>query len=97
MATAQEKGATMMAKEAARVFHLRDIDGLNDAHEYVFNKQAAGQLDGKTADGLNTTLKGSVYLNVKLKMEAFKLNIMAYKAKMEVPPIMLPEGMRPKA
>lgn len=85
-----------MAKDD-KVFRLRSIDDLNEAHEHVFNKQAAGQIDGKTADGLNTTLKGSVYLNVKLKMEAFKLQVMAHKAKMEVPPIMLPEGMRPKA
>ena len=80
-----------------KVFRLRSIDDLNDAHEHVFNQQANGQIDGKTADGLNTTLKGSVYLNVKLKMEAFKLQVMAHKAKMEVPPVMLPEGMRPKA
>ncbi|MDP3703757.1 MAG: hypothetical protein U1C74_15945 [Phenylobacterium sp.] len=86
-----------MADQVPKQFRLRDIDGLNDAHEYLFNRQAAGKMDGKMADGLNTTLKGSVYLNVKLKMEAFKLNIMAHKAKMEVPPLMLPEGMRPKA
>ena len=97
MATVVEKGERTMGRETPKQFHLRDIDGLNDAQEYVFNKQVAGMLDGKTADGLNTTLKGSIYLNVKLKMEAFKLTIMAHKAKMEVPPIMLPEGMRPRA
>ena len=82
--------------EKSQNFRLRSVDDLNEAHEFVFNRQATGKIDGKTADGLNTTLKGSVYLNVKLKMEALKLQIMATKAKMEVPPIMLPEGMRPK-
>ena len=51
MATAAEKGQTTMARETPKQFHLRDIDGLNDAQEYVFNKQVAGMLDGKTADG----------------------------------------------
>lgn len=83
--------------EKAPMMQLRTIDDLNIAHEYVFNRQVGGTIDGKTADGMNTTLKGSVYLNVKMRQEALKLYVMAQKAKVAIPPVMLPDGMRPKA
>ncbi len=85
-----------MPTEPIKRMPLRTRDDLIEAHEWLFNEQRMGKLDGKTADGLNTTLKGSIYLGPKLQMEAFKLQVMAHKAKMEVPPMMLPEGVRPK-
>ena len=84
-----------MATEAKKLMQLRSISDLQEAHEFVFNQQRDGKIDGKTADGLNTTLKGAVYLNAKRRMDALKLYILAAKAKIQVPPIMLPEGMRP--
>lgn len=69
---------------------LRTIEDLTNAHEFVFNKQKNGQIDAKTADGMNTTLKGAVYLNGKLKMDAAKLWLHA-----QVKKVTLPEGMLP--
>jgi hypothetical protein len=68
---------------------LRTVEDLRLAYETLYNRQAAGELDAKTSDGLNTTLKGSTYLNVKLPMEAWKLVITAQKQKAHIP-----EGLR---
>jgi hypothetical protein len=40
---------------------------------------------------LNTTLKGAVYLNGKLKLDALKLYVQAEIKKIEIPKGMLPE------
>jgi len=84
-----------MAEKEGAPMRLRSVDELQTALEVIFNQQRAGKLDGKTADGLNTTLKGAIYLGPKLHMEAAKLYILAQKAKIQLPPMMLPEGMRP--
>lgn len=70
---------------------LRTIDDLTKAHEHVFNEQQNGKIDAKTADGLNTTLKGAVYLNAKLKIDAAKLFLQARIKKVEMPDGMLPD------
>ena len=82
-----------MAEQKPNPVRLRTIADLQEAHEFLFNAQRAGQLDGKAVDGMNTTLKGSVYLNVKLPMDALKLYVIARKAKIEVTSKMLPAGM----
>lgn len=70
---------------------LRTIEDLTNAHEYVFNAQQSGKIDAKTADGMNTTLKGAVYLNGKLRMDAAKLFLHAQIKKVQLPPGMLPD------
>lgn len=77
--------------EEKKLMSLRTIQQLNDAHEYLFNRQKDGKMDAKTADALNTTLKGSVYLNAKLRLEAAKLWMNAQIKKIDIPPGLLPE------
>lgn len=69
---------------------LRTVSDLSAAHEWLFNKQRNNEIDSKTADAMNTTLKGAVYLNAKLKLEAAKLFLAAKIKKAEIPERLLP-------
>ena len=71
--------------ETTKKTSLRTIADLQEAHEWLFNKQKDGTIDAKAVDGLNTTLKGAVYLNVKLKLDAAKLITTASIKKIELP------------
>ena len=84
MATAQQQ------QEMPKI-QLRTIPQLTEAHEWLFNRQRSGKIDAKTADALNTTLKGAVYLNGKLKLDAAKLFLQAQIKKIEFPQGMMPE------
>jgi hypothetical protein len=64
---------------------LRTIEDLRVAYEDLYNRQNAGELDAKTSDGLNTTLKGSTYLNVKIPMDGAKLFVQAAMKKIDLP------------
>lgn len=70
---------------------LKTISDLNHAHEWLFNRQVNQEIDNKTADSLNTTLKGAVYLNAKLRLDAAKLLLTAKVKKVELPSGMLPD------
>jgi len=70
---------------------LKTIADLNHAHEWLFNEQVSQRVDNKTADALNTTLKGAVYLNAKLRLDAAKLLLNAKIKKIDLPPGMLPD------
>lgn len=70
---------------------LRTIEDLTNAHEWLFNRQKDGRIDSKTADALNTTLKGSVFLNAKLKLDAAKIYMQAMIKKIDIPKGLLPE------
>lgn len=70
---------------------LRTINDLAAAHEWLFNRQKNGKIDPKTADSLNTTLKGQVYLLGKLRLDVAKLMLQANIKKQEIPQGMLPE------
>lgn len=73
---------------------LRTVDDLTVAHEWLFNQQRAGSIDSKSADGMNTTLKGVTYLRAKLRLEAAKLAITAKIKKIdEDVKRLLPEGL----
>jgi hypothetical protein len=76
--------------EVHPVLRLRTIDELSEAHEWLFQQQREGKIDAKSADALNTTLKGSVYLNGRLKLDAAKLWLTASIKKLEIPVGMLP-------
>lgn len=77
--------------EQEKKMSLRTIADLTDAHEWLFNKQKDGKIDAKTADALNTTLKGSVFLNAKLKLDAAKIYMQAMVKKIDIPKGLLPE------
>ena len=74
---------------------LRSVADLTKAHEWLFNAQRSGELDSKTADALNTTLKGAMYLQVKLRLDALKIFTQAAIKKVEIPSYLLPEGLGP--
>lgn len=71
--------------------HLRTVEDLTQAHEWLLAQQRTGKIDAKTADGMNTTLKGAVYLNAKLRIDAAKLVLQAQIKKVQIPPNMLPD------
>jgi len=79
------------AKSLKSLTKLRTTDELSAAHEWLFNQQKDGKIDSKTADALNTTLKGAVYLNGKLKLDALKLYVQAEIKKIAIPKGMLPD------
>lgn len=69
---------------------LRSIEDLSSAHEWLFEQSRSGKLDNKTADVLNTTLKGATFLNGKLKLEYAKLYMQSQVKKFEFPRGILP-------
>lgn len=74
-----------MAEKARAHRQLRTVEDLRLAYEDLYNAQRANELDAKMSDGINTTLKGSTYLNVKLPMESWKMVLVAQKQKANVP------------
>lgn len=74
----------------AKKKRLRSVEELTEAHEDLLFKQETGKIDAKTADGMNTTLKGVVYLQCKLKLDYVKLMIMAQIKKIDLPQNLLP-------
>lgn len=77
--------------EQTKAMRLRTIEDLTEAHEFIMQQQQTGKIDAKTADGMNTTLKGAVYLNAKLRIDAAKLFLQAAIKKVTIPPNMLPD------
>lgn len=70
---------------------LKTIDDIGRAHEWLFNKQVNKEIDNKTADSMNTTLKGVVYLKGKLRLDAAKILLQAQVKKAEIPEGLLPD------
>jgi len=64
---------------------LRTVADTVVAVERLYNQQVNGLIDTKTADGINTTLKGAIYLNAKLKMDAAKLIMQSKIKKLQLP------------
>ena len=69
---------------------LRTIEDLTRAHEDLYDRQERGKMDAKTAEALNTTLKGVVYLQGKLRLDYAKLYILAQVKKIDLPSNLLP-------
>jgi hypothetical protein len=69
---------------------LRSVGDLIEAHEYMFNQQRDGHLDAKTADAMNTTLKGLSYLLAKLPMDVAKLWVTAQIKRLNLPSNLFP-------
>jgi uncharacterized membrane protein YkvA (DUF1232 family) len=70
---------------------LRTVEDLTLAHEWLLNQQRDGKIDAKTADAMNTTIKGAVYLNGKLRIDAAKLFLQAAIKKVVIPVDMMPD------
>ena len=79
-----------MAGKNLNQIKLRSVEDLTEAHEWLFNAQRTGTIDAKTADALNTTLKGSLYLLARLKLELAKLMIQCKIKKLQMPAGLLP-------
>ena len=69
---------------------LRSLDDLVVAHENLYNLQRDGKIDAKTADALNTTLKGQTYILGKLRLDYMKIMINAQVKKVTFPKGILP-------
>ena len=69
---------------------LRTIAELTEALEGLYNQQVNGKYDPKTADALNTTLKGAIYLRAKLPLDYAKLYLNAAIKKVNIPQNLLP-------
>jgi hypothetical protein len=75
---------------------LRTREGLNEAIGYIYEQQKAGKIDPKTADALNTTVKTSMELNVKLPLKLFDIVVKARMKKLELPGGILPTWALPE-
>lgn len=80
-----------MPKRETAIVPLKSVDEINGAYEWLFSAQRSGDIDAKTADALNTTLKGVTYLRVKLRMDAAKLLLQAQIKKLSLPENLLPQ------
>jgi hypothetical protein len=74
-----------------KLMPLKTPSEISQANEWLFNMQKEGKIDPKTADSLNTTIKNSVYLNVKMKMDYLKIFLQAQIKKIDLPKGLLPE------
>jgi hypothetical protein len=70
---------------------LRTIEDLTNAYEWLYEQTRAGKLDNKTADVLNTVLKGATFLRGKLPLEYAKLYMASQVKKFDFPVGMLPK------
>lgn len=80
----------MPEKKEKVVMPLRTVADISDAQEWLFNSQRDGVIDTKTADGMNTTLKGVVYLKATLPLKIFEAMVRAQIKKINVPTNLLP-------
>ncbi len=80
-----------MSKKPVLDVKLRSIKDFTDAYQWLFNEQRAGRIDHKTAAACNTTLQGSMFINVKLPLEVAKIMLQAQIKKVELPKNLLPE------
>ena len=74
---------------------LKSREGLNEAIAYIYEQQKEGRIDPKTADALNTTVKTSIELNVKLPMKLFDTVVKARLKKLDLPMGILPAWALP--
>lgn len=82
-----------MADEVKKVeqVRLRTVEDLTDATEWLFTQQRGGTIDSKTADALNTTLKGATYLRATLPLKIAELIVRSSIKKVTIPDKYLPQ------
>jgi hypothetical protein len=69
---------------------LRSVDDISKAHEWLFHEQVNGGIDPKRADGINTTLKGIVKLQVDTRLKYLQIVTRAEEKKIKLPPQFIP-------
>jgi hypothetical protein len=76
--------------EKQRPLPLRTLGDVVAAQEWVFQSVQSGRIDQKTADSLNTCVKGQSYLLGKLRVDVANLMVKAQIKKVDLPPTLLP-------
>ena len=76
------------AKELPKI-PLRTLDDLKAAYELIYNQQAHGLVDGKTAEQINSTLKGQRMLILDFPAKLANIFLTA-----QIKKVTLPEGIR---
>lgn len=66
-----------MENKTIEKINLKTLGDVENASEWLFNQQKDGSIDAKTADAMNTTLKGLQYMKGKLRMDYLKLILQA--------------------
>lgn len=74
-----------MAKESKPI-PMRCLDDLVTYNELLINRQHNGQIDSKSADAINTTIKGQKALIVDLPLQVFKIAVQAQIKKVKIDP-----------
>lgn len=72
-------------KEEKIAPQLRTIDQISGALEELYHKQREGKIDPKTADAMNTTVKGIMKLHIETPMKLLDSVIKAHTKKVEIP------------
>lgn len=72
-------------KESKKI-SLRSLDDLVNFNEALINQQHNGQIDSKTADAINTTIKGQKALLIDLPLQVFKIAVQAQIKKVRIDP-----------
>jgi hypothetical protein len=70
---------------------LRTLGDVISAQEWIFQNVQIGRIDQKTADALNTCVKGQSYLLGKLRLDVANLLVKASIKKVDLPEGLLPE------
>jgi hypothetical protein len=83
----------MAANKAQPPRRLRTVEDLIAAGEWLFHQQESRELDAKSSDAMNTTLKGQRILVVDTRMALLKMFVTAQVKKFRIPPNMLPPGL----
>ncbi len=73
-------------KEQPKKISLRTLDDLVNFNESLINQQHNGQIDSKTADAINTTIKGQKALLIDLPLQVFKIAVQAQIKKVKIDP-----------
>lgn len=68
---------------------LRTPADVVEASEWLYNEQREGKIDGKRADGINTTLKSVWNIVGKTRMDMLKIYVQSQIKKVDIPPAML--------
>lgn len=73
-------------KEEKKKIPLQSVKDLAEANEWMFNRQKNGEIDAKSADAMNTTLKGQKSLIVDVPLQLFKIAVTASIKKVQIDP-----------
>ena len=83
-----------MAKATEEKLHrkMETVSDLNEWLAWLGNAQRNGDVDAKTADAINTTLKSAIVLNVKHRLDYEKLKVQAAIKKLMIPRVPMLEA-----